>query len=151
MSYTQILIHYVFRTKRSARYLQKPHFERMQKIISGICMNLGVRLHAYGGIQDHIHLLLEQPAHLAVSEIAAKLKANSSRAMNKNQLPGRRFSWSRRYGAFSVSPGNVKQVRMYIQNQEEHHRKLTSAEEFQLFLQKCGLKSIREMRHGEDD
>ena len=38
------------------------------------------------------------------------------------------------YAGFSVSPSMVQKTRLYIENQEEHHRKLTFEEELILFL-----------------
>ena len=49
------------------------------------------------------------------------------------------FSWQEGYGAFSVSPSQVRIVRRYIANQERHHRKRSFEEEFVTLLQKCGL------------
>ena len=39
------------------------------------------------------------------------------------------FYWQGGYGAFSVSQSKVEVVRKYIQNQEEHHRKVTFQDE----------------------
>jgi len=46
------------------------------------------------------------------------------------------FSWQSGYGAFSVSKSNISAVKKYIQNQEEHHRKLSFKDEFRKFLAK---------------
>ena len=46
------------------------------------------------------------------------------------------FHWQNGYGAFSVSPSNLEEVRSYIANQDEHHRKRTFQEEFRLMLQR---------------
>ena len=45
-----------------------------------------------------------------------------------------------RYGAFSVSHSDVARVASYIARQEEHHRKKTFNEEFELFVRKYGLE-----------
>ena len=50
------------------------------------------------------------------------------------------FSWQSGYGAFSVSESNVEQVKLYIANQEEHHRKMTFQEEFRLLLKRHGIQ-----------
>jgi REP-associated tyrosine transposase len=50
------------------------------------------------------------------------------------------FSWGRGYGAFSVSHSDVDRVARYIANQEEHHRKRTYAEEFEIFVKRYGLE-----------
>ena len=46
------------------------------------------------------------------------------------------FGWQNGYGAFSVSASNIEQVKAYIANQEEHHRKFTFKEEFLTLLKR---------------
>lgn len=47
-----------------------------------------------------------------------------------------RFSWQAEYGAFAIGESQVNTVIQYIQNQEEHHRKVTFQEEYRKFLEK---------------
>ena len=51
----------------------------------------------------------------------------------------RKFAWQEGYGAFSVSPSQLAQTIAYINNQKEHHRKRSFAEEFITLLDKHGL------------
>ena len=51
-----------------------------------------------------------------------------------------RFAWGRGYGAFSVSHSDVERVGNYIARQEEHHRKRTFADEYELFVKRYGLE-----------
>ena len=51
-----------------------------------------------------------------------------------------KFAWQRGYGVFSVSESNVKTVKKYILNQEEHHKTITFQDEFRLFLQKYNIE-----------
>lgn len=50
------------------------------------------------------------------------------------------FYWQGGYGAFSVSPGHVDQLRHYISDQENHHRTETFQEEFRRICQKYGVE-----------
>ena len=50
------------------------------------------------------------------------------------------FYWQGGYGAFSVSQSNVEQVKAYIANQEEHHRKVTFQDEFRRFLKRYEIE-----------
>ena len=69
-----------------------------------------------------------------------KVKANSS-GWVKDRWPNRRdFSWQTGYAAFSVSKSHVEQVKRYIGNQEEHHRKVSFQEEVLAFLKKQGVE-----------
>jgi len=46
------------------------------------------------------------------------------------------FSWQAGYGAFSIGESQADTVIRYIQNQENHHRKMSFQDEFRKFLQR---------------
>ena len=46
------------------------------------------------------------------------------------------FSWQAGDGAFSIGEWQADKVIAYIQNQAEHHRKMTFQEEFRKFLER---------------
>jgi hypothetical protein len=50
------------------------------------------------------------------------------------------FAWQTGYGAFSVSPPHLADVKRYIRNQREHHVKQTYEEEFIEMLKRSGLE-----------
>ena len=63
--------------------------------------------------------------------------------MNKERIAPLKFEWANEYFAVSVSESMLEKVRVYIDNQEEHHRKTTFSEEAEGFLKKYDLS-----RHG---
>lgn len=83
-----------------------------------------------GGVSDHVHLLAQPSASLAVADVVRDIKANSSRWMN--ELPGSKhaFEWQKGYGAFAVSYIRIPKVREYIQKQKEHHTPAQKAVSF---------------------
>jgi hypothetical protein len=52
---------------------------------------------------------------------------------------GQGFVWQEGYGAFSVSSSQIETLKLYIHNQEEHHRKRSFEEEFVALLRNCGV------------
>jgi putative transposase len=52
----------------------------------------------------------------------------------------RHFGWQAGYATFRVSKSHVEQVRRYITNQEEHHRKVSFEKEVLAFLKKQGVE-----------
>jgi hypothetical protein len=46
------------------------------------------------------------------------------------------FNWEEGYGAFSVSHFAISNVCRYIENQQEHHKTVSSGEEFEALLRK---------------
>ena len=107
--------------------------------IAGIAKNHGMHAVAVGGIDDHVHALINVGSSYGIAKAVQILKANSSRWMNEH--PGVRFAWQEGYFACSVSRSQTATVRKYIANQKEHHRKMDSAKEFELLLRKHGLAS----------
>jgi hypothetical protein len=50
------------------------------------------------------------------------------------------FYWQRGYGAFSVSQSQVEKLRLYITNQEEHHRHVSFQDEFRELCRRHGIE-----------
>ena len=67
------------------------------------------------------------------------LKGESSFWINKNNhlfpcLNGDKFAWQEEYYALSVSKSVLNNVRNYIKNQEEHHKKKSFQNECDLIV-----------------
>ena len=135
-TYFQNVMHVVFSTKERRKIIPTEMKERLWSYTAGICKRQKVFVHAIGGMEDHIHLLLQFPATIAVSEAIKKTKANSSRWMS-NEIG--KFDWQEGYGGFGVSKSNIPVVVRYVQNQERHHRKMTFEQEFIALLKKHGI------------
>tara|TARA_R110002020_G_scaffold420022_3_gene629171 strand:+ start:1624 stop:1884 length:261 start_codon:yes stop_codon:yes gene_type:complete len=70
------------------------------------------------------------------------IKGESSFWINKNKLTQAKFEWQDEYFAVSVSESQLNKVREYIKNQEDHHRKKTSLEEYEEFIVKFGFQKL---------
>jgi len=132
-TYSQNVIHLVFSTKNRQKLLSTEFRPRLWAYAAGICKNLDIFVHAIGGMDDHIHLLIQIPPTLAVAKAALTIKANSSKWAHEQ---GHKFAWQQGYGAFSVSRSIVPTVIHYIQNQEAHHKKMNFDVEFLSLLKK---------------
>ena len=89
---------------------------------------------------DHTHALIDLPTNLSIEQVVQLLKGGSSHGINHNRLVKGRFAWRRGYGAFSVSHSDLDRVCKYISNQEDHHRKRTFDDEYELFVKRYGLQ-----------
>ncbi len=49
------------------------------------------------------------------------------------------FCWQNGYGMFSIGASQIEDVRRYIAEQEQHHRKLSFQDEFRLLLKRYEL------------
>jgi putative transposase len=104
----------------------------------GIGRNKGIPVLSAGGIENHIHLLIELPATKCLADAINVFKTNSSRWMKTKGV--KEFSWQIGYGGFSISPRQLGAVKKYIRNQREHHRTETYEEEFIGFLKRAGIE-----------
>jgi putative transposase len=125
-SLVKILVHIVFSTK-DRRDLITPETEpRLYGYISGIITNNGSKMLIAGGTKNHIHLLVSF-GRVSVSELIGDIKRDSSTWM-KEFVPN--FYWQRGFGAFSVSQSGLDEVTRYIQDQKQHHAKISWEDEF---------------------
>lgn len=71
-----------------------------------------------------------------LSDLVREIKKSSNAFINEKGLSKRKFEWQEGYGAFSYSQSAVPNVISYIQNQKEHHRKISFKEEYKDFMRK---------------
>lgn len=93
--------------------------------------------------KDHAHCLISLNAGQNIDKIMQLLKGESSFWMNKNQIVQGKFEWADEYFAVSVSESQVKIVREYIKNQEQHHAVKTWQQEYDEFMEKFGFQYIK--------
>lgn len=105
--------------------------------MGGVLRNLGSDVVQIGGVEDHVHLLLQLSRVTAMADLVKELKVSTSKWM-KTSVPD--FSWQSGYGAFSVSGGELDHVVEYIRTQEEHHRHRTFQEEYREILISLGIE-----------
>jgi REP element-mobilizing transposase RayT len=80
------------------------------------------------GVEDHIHPLFALSRTHSIASVVKEIKRTSS-AFAKELSPSLvRFHWQHGYGAFSVSQSSLDEVISYIENQEEHHKRVTFQE-----------------------
>lgn len=63
--------------------------------------------------------------------------------INSQKILSCHFSWQDDYFAVSVGHSQVDQIREYIKNQDEHHKKISWQEEVELFMKKYGFEQIQ--------
>jgi REP-associated tyrosine transposase len=133
-SLARVLIHLIFSTRNRASLIAPPQRPRLFAYLGGTLNAIGCPTVVVGGMADHVHLLFVLGRTISLSKAVEEVKKESSKWAKETVSPG--FYWQNGYGAFSVSPSNVEQVKLYIENQEEHHRRMTFQEEFREFLRR---------------
>ncbi len=137
-TYTQLYIQYIFSVKNRECFLQSNDKE-LQKYINGIIQSLGCKLLAINNMPDHIHIFVTQHPSISISELAKKMKNNSSRWL-KSHLNNSNFSWQTGYGAFSYAQSQISSVYHYIQNQQIHHQEYPFEYEYKKLLNMFDIK-----------
>ncbi|HWW01982.1 MAG TPA: transposase [Candidatus Acidoferrum sp.] len=132
-SLSKILVHLIFSTKHREPLIGPVIRPRLHAYIVGILDNLKSPSLQTGGVADHVHILCALSRTISSAKLLEEVKKSSSKWMKDDGgVPG--FSWQAGYGAFSIGESQADDVIRYIQNQEEHHRKVTFQDEFRRFL-----------------
>lgn len=139
-TFRSIKLHVVFGTRDRVSSITRELRPLLHQYLGGIAKNSGCHPLMIGGVEDHVHLLLDLPTQVAPANLVRDLKAYSSRWIHESFPRSRRFHWQTGYGAFSVSPTAVPAVMRYIERQEEHHRRVSSADEMRRILREAGLE-----------
>jgi putative transposase len=77
-TYFQNVMHIVFSTKERRKIIPTQMKERLWAYTAGICQHQNIFVHAMGGMEDHIHMLLQFPPTLIIADKIRDIKANSS-------------------------------------------------------------------------
>lgn len=140
MSQTHLSLNYhlIFHTKDNRPTISPVWRERLHAFLGG-CLNIaGAIPIAVGGTVDHVHLLIALRATHRLADVVKDIKVASSKWVH-TEIGARLFGWQGGYGAFTVSPRQIENVRKYVLDQERHHRKQTAREEYIDLLKMAGL------------
>jgi putative transposase len=85
--------HLVFVTKRRGKVFGTAHLRRLEEIFRSVRTDFEVILKEFNGEWDHVHLLVNYPPMVRLSELVNSLKGVSSRRM-KQEFPAVSTFWS---------------------------------------------------------
>ena len=141
MSNVCSLHHIVMATHSRNKSISPQYSEELYKYICGIAKNQKCKVIQIGGIEDHIHILIDVHQDVAISVLMREIKRGSSIWMSQSRSKFPAFiRWGEGYYAFSVSATHKSAVAQYIMNQTEHHRAISPREELIRFLDKNGIE-----------
>ena len=111
----------------------------------------GIFIDCINGSNDHVHLLISLGSEQNISRVIQQIKGESTYWLNRNGMFPFRFCWQEDYFAVSVSESQIDTVRKYIEEQIEHHRVKSFADEYQEFIEKFGFGETVGMKPGTGD
>ena len=138
-TFLSLYYHVVFSTKDRQPLIRPEWVSRLHEYLGGTIRGLDGTSLAIGGTADHVHLLFRLKATHRLSDFMRELKKQITVWVHE-ELGEPAFSWQEGYGAFTVSPNAIDDVRGYVLNQAEHHRKKSFRDEFVEFLDRAGIE-----------
>jgi len=139
-TYTQLYVQTVFSVLNREPLLNISWRERLYKYIIAIINNQKHTVLAIGGTDDHLHIFFRHNLNHRIPDLMRVVKRDSSTWIKEERLVKCRFLWQEGYGAFSYSKSQAEKVINYINNQEQHHAKQSSYDEYIQLLDSFGIE-----------
>ena len=135
-SLSSILVHLIFSTKNREPFISLAIERELYPYMATIFREHDSPSLIIDGTSDHLHALFALSRTIAVADLVEEVKTGSSKWIKTKGSEFKNFHWQKGYGAFSVAQSNVEVVKRYIQNQKQHHRRLTFQDEYRQFLKR---------------
>jgi REP element-mobilizing transposase RayT len=135
-SLSKVYVHITFSTKNRHPFIDDNIKQELWTYLGGICKAWECNPVRVGGHNDHIRICCLLSRKIAQVKLLGELKAMSSKWIKTKGTRYNDFYWQDGYGVFSVNPSEIEKVVGYIDNQHEHHKRLSFQEELLLFLRK---------------
>jgi putative transposase len=118
----RLFYHLVWATHNRQPLISPAHEKILYPHIKGKVDFLECKLHAIGGIEDHIHLIVSIPPKLSISDFAKRIKGSSARYLNQELAEDNyKFAWQHEYAVFSLGEQRLEWAIAYVKNQKQHH------------------------------
>ena len=129
-------VHLVWVTKYRYPVLNRDLKVRCRDLLRQVCMTLDVRILKGVVSKDHVHMHVDYPPTLCVSDLVKRLKGRSSRLLQREYPSLRKRYWGRHFWAIgygSWSTGNITEdmVNEYL----EHHRNESNLDDDDFILE----------------
>lgn len=135
-SLSKLNVHLVFSTKHRTPFITPEYRPALHEYVGGILRRLECPAIVSGSHVDHMHSLFLLSRTITVADVVEEVKKGSSSWMKTQGPDLADFYWQTGYSAFAVSESSVASVKQYIEQQEEHHRKITFQDEYRILLRK---------------
>ena len=126
MPYWRLFYHFVWGTKNREPLIAPKWENSLHNVIAAKATGLGALVHAVGGIEDHVHLVVSVPPKIALSTFIGQVKGNSSHFVNHELDVDIYFAWQAEYGVVSFGGKMLDMVVRYAKNQRKHHAEGTT-------------------------
>jgi putative transposase len=139
-SLTKVYIHIVFSTKNHINLIGEDIKNDLFDYLGGICKQLECYPVRIGGHLNHIHILCILSKKITLVKLIEEIKKSSSKWIKNKDKKYLNFYWQNGYSTFSVNPSEINVVVDYINNQQQHHKKISFKDECRAFFKKYKIE-----------
>ncbi|WP_289157629.1 IS200/IS605 family transposase [uncultured Muribaculum sp.] len=139
MSKVTSLHHIVFCTKYREMTIPQDHCEDLYRFIWAEIKKSHSKLIRIGGIQNHLHLLVDVSPNISLSALMRNIKACSSGWMKHDGRFPKFRGWAHEYFAVSVNSKDKINVIDYIKRQPVHHASQSFTQELTVLAYCAGF------------
>ena len=125
MTYWRLHYHLIWATFERQPDLTPESEKLFYGVLYGKAKELGLKIHAAGNVDDHVHIVVSIPPIMSVADCVKHIKGASAFAINHAEGSIGRFKWQTGYGALSVGERSLETVMAYAAQQKEHHQRGT--------------------------
>lgn len=117
----QLYFHIIWATHAREPHLHRSYREEFLKLLHDEVKSRGGTPIRHNCMPDHVHLLVQLPPTILLSEFVGQVKGATAYRVNHEVKPKFKLRWQEGYGILSLRGAEVKGVSRYIDNQEQHH------------------------------
>jgi len=123
-SITDLKIHLICVTKYRRSVLDDDGLKLIEQSFREVGLKMNFQILEFNGEGNHVHVLIEYPPKLSISQITNSLKGVSSRRYGQAgyKKPHAESLWSPSYFAVSVGGATIEVLKQYIENQSRSRR-----------------------------
>ena len=119
MPYWRLYYHVVWTTRGRQPLITDGLEFVIHREIREAALRHAITVHAVGGTDDHVHVVVSIPPSMSVATAVGRLKGASSHAANA--VVGAAFAWEAEYGVLSFAERSLTAVCGYVADQRRHH------------------------------
>ena len=139
-SLSKIVLHLIFSTEGRVPTIRDADRAEAGAYATGVMSNHGCASIRTTVMPDHVHVLFLLGRTVAVADVVRELKTGLTAWFRRRDASYGGFAWQRGYGAFSVSESVLPSAIRYVENQEQHHQRVSFQDEFRMFCEKHGVE-----------
>lgn len=121
-SVSDLKAHLIFVAKYRQKVLSADGLAVIEEACRTVALKMGFQVLEFNGETDHVHLLVEYPPKLSISQMVNALKGVSSRRYGQAGMPkphGKKALWTPAHFCSSVGGAPIEVLRQYIESQKK--------------------------------